>query len=245
MEAYFAGAKLLFQRLAIFDKPALVVIEPDFWGYAMQRSADGKGAVHVTAHAPDCANMTDDYRGLAGCLVKLARTFAPKTVIGFEASQWGGSLGAIVTYFKTIGADQADFISNDPLDRDAGCFEAHTDPNCQRSASGLYWDETNVKSPNFHEYLAWVKGMSEGVKLPVLWWQVPFGVPADAPGGAAGHYRDNRVRYLFSHVDEFIAAGGAGAFFGTGAGNQTYVTTDNGQFKNAVTQYFASPMVIP
>jgi hypothetical protein len=245
MKAYFSGAKLLFQRLAIFDKPAVVVIEPDFWGYAMQRSADGKGAVHVTAHAADCAGMTNDYRGLAGCLVKLARTFAPKTVIGFEASQWGGSQSAIISYFKTIGADQADFVSNDPLDRDAGCFEAHTDPNCQRSSSGLYWDETNTKSPNFREYLAWVKGVSDGVKLPVLWWQVPFGVPSDTPGGTAGNYRDNRVRYLFNHVDEFIAAGGAGAFFGTGAGNQTYITTDNGQFKSAVTKYFAAPVVIP
>ena len=245
MRAYWAGAKLLFQRLALFDRPAAVVIEPDFWGYAMQRSADGKGAVRVTAHAPDCGNVTNDYRGMAACLIQLARTFAPKTVIGFEASQWGGSLSAVVSYFQTIGADQADFVSNDPLDRDAGCFEARIDPNCQRTSFGLYWDETNTKSPTFHEYLAWVKGVTDGVKLPMLWWQVPFGVPSDAPGGTAGRYRDNRVRYLFGHVGEFIAAGGAGAFFGTGAGNQTYITTDNGQFQNAVTKYFAAPVAIP
>jgi hypothetical protein len=245
MKAYWSGAKLLFQRLAIFDRPAAVIIEPDFWGYAMQRSADGRGAVRVTAHAPDCAGVTNDYRGMAACLIKLARTFAPKTVIGFEASQWGGSLSAIVTYFKAIGADQADFVSNDPLDRDAGCFEAGTDPNCQRSAAGLYWDDTNTKSPTFHEYLAWVKGITDGIKLPMLWWQVPFGVPSDTSGGTVGRYRDNRVRYIFTHVDEFIAAGGAGAFFGTGAENQTYITTDNGQFQNAVTKYFASPVIMP
>jgi hypothetical protein len=244
MRAYWAGAKLLFQRLGVFDRPAAVVIEPDFWGYAMQRSADGRGAVRVTAHASDCAAMTNDYRGMAACLIKLARTFAPKTVIGFEASQWGGSLSAIVAHFKAIGADQADFVSNDPLDRDAGCFEARADPNCQRSASGLYWDETNTRSPTFHEYLAWVKGITDGVKLPLLWWQVPFGVPSDVPGGSAGRYRDNRVRYIFNHVDEFIAAGGAGAFFGVGAANQTYITTDGGQFKNAVTKYFAAPVAM-
>jgi hypothetical protein len=245
MSAYWSGAKLLFQRLAVFDKPAAVVIEPDFWGYAMQRSADGKGAVRVTAHVTDCSNLTNDYRGLAACFIKLARTYAPKTVIGFEASQWGGSLSAIVAYFKAIGADQADFVSNDPLDRDAGCFEAQTDPNCQRTSAGLYWDETNTKSPTFREYLKWVKGITDGVKVPMLWWQVPFGVPSDTPGGAAGRYRDNRVRYLFNHVDEFVAAGGAGAFFGTGAANQTYITTDGGQFKNAVTKYYAAPAVMP
>lgn len=245
MKAYWAGAKLLFQRLAVFNRPAAVVIEPDFWGYAMQRSADGKGTVRVTAHAPDCSGMSNDYRGMAGCLIKLARTYAPKTVVGFEASQWGGSLTAIVAYFKAIGADQADFVSNDPLDRDAGCFEARTDPNCQRSSTGLYWDETNTKSPNFREYLAWVKGITDGVKLPMIFWQVPFGVPSDTPGGTAGRYRDNRVRYIFNHVDEFVAAGSAGAFFGTGAGNQTDITTDNGQFQNAVTKYFAAPVVMP
>jgi hypothetical protein len=245
MKAYWSGAKLLFQRLAIFNRPSAVVIEPDFWGYAMQRSADGRGAVRVTAHAPDCAGMSNDYRGMAACLIKLARTLAPKTVIGFEASQWGGPLSAIIAYFKAIGADQADFISNDPLDRDAGCLEARTDPNCQRSAAGVYWDETNTKSPNFREYLAWAKGMTDGLKLPMLWWQVPFGVPSDTPGGTAGRYRDNRVRYIFTHVDEFIAAGGAGAFFGVGADNQTYITTDSGQFKNAVTKYFAAPVAIP
>jgi len=245
MKSYWAGAKLLFQRLAVFNRPAAVVLEPDFWGYAMQRSPDGLGAVRVAAHEPNCATMTNDYRGMAACLIKLARLFAPKTVIGFEASQWGGSLSGVASYFKTIGADQADFVSNDPLDRDAGCFEARTDPNCQRSGAGLYWDETNTRSPSFREYLQWVKGITDDVKLPMLLWQVPFGVPSDAPGGTAGRYRDNRVRYIFNHVDEFIAAGVAGAFFGTGAGNQTYITTDNGQFQNAVTKYFASPVVIP
>ena len=57
----------------------------------------------------------------------------------------------------------------------------------------------------------------------------------------AGHYRDNRVKYIFEHPDEFVAAGGLGAAFGVGAGNQTYISTDNGQFQNAVTKYFAAP----
>ena len=80
---------------------------------------------------------------------------------------------------------------------------------------------------------------------PILWWQTPFGVPSATPGGAAGRYRDNRVKYIFEHVDEFIAAGGLGAAFGTGAGNQTYINTDGGQFKNAVTRYFAAPVALP
>ena len=78
-----------------------------------------------------------------------------------------------------------------------------------------------------------------------MWWQMPFGVPSATPGGSAGHYRDNRVRYLFAHTDEFVAAGGFGAVFGTGAGNQTDITSDGGQFKAAVTAYNAKPTPLP
>jgi len=45
------------------------------------------------------------------------------------------------------------------------------------------------------------------------------------------------VHYLFSHVQEFVDACGVGAEFGTGAGNQTFITTDGNQFKDAVTSY--------
>ena len=84
-----------------------------------------------------------------------------------------------------------------------------------------------------------------GIGKPVLWWQMPFGQPSETPGGTPGHYRDNRVQYLFNHVDEFVAAGGLGAAFGTGAGNQTYITTDGDQFRQAVGNYFAGPTPLP
>jgi hypothetical protein len=245
MKAYWDGAKLLFQRLAVFGKPAVVQFEPDWWGFIMQKSPDGKQAVHVTTLAPDCATLSNDVIGQAQCLVTLGRKYAPKTALGFHVSRWGGSVSAISTFFKAIGADKADFLTTDMLDRDAGCFEAHTDSNCMRNDGPWYWDEANQTSPNFHEHLDWVKQVTQGLGLPMVWWQVPFGVPSSTPGGSAGHYRDNRVHYIFSHVSEFVAAGGMGATFGTGAGNQTYITSDGNQFKNAVSAYFANPVALP
>jgi hypothetical protein len=246
MKPYWDGAKLLFQRLGMFGKPAVVHLEPDFWGYAMQYSADGKKAVHVKALATDCAALSDDFIGMAKCFLALRDKYAPKTLVAFHVSKWGGNVQAILSYFKTIGADKADFLTTDVLDRDAGCFEEHTDPNCQRGGkTGWYWDESNQTSPNFHEHFAWVKQITTGLDLPMMWWQVPFGVPSNTPGGTAGHYRDNRVHYFFLHVDELVAAGGLGMAYGTGAGNQTYITTDNGQFKNAVTGYYAKPFPLP
>jgi hypothetical protein len=247
MGPYFDGARLLFQRVAAIGKPTVVNIEPDFWGFIEQASPDAKAPAHVTSLVPECAGLTNDVAGFARCILRLGRTLAPNAVIGFHASSWANPLPApVVAYLTRLGADQADFVSTDLLDRDAGCFEAHVDPKCQRGGkTGWYLDETNTTSPTFHEELAWARAIHDGVGLPIMWWQVPFGVPSATPGGTAGHYRDNKVHYLFSHVSEFVAAGGFAAAFGVGAENQTNITTDGDQFKTAVTAYNAAPAPLP
>jgi len=247
MTPYWDGVRLLFQRIAAFGKPALVHVEPDFWAYAQQMSNGSPAgvAVHVTGLVPECAGMTNDLSGLGHCILKLGRMLAPKAVIGFHASRWAGSAASMVSFLNGVGAGEADVIMQDMLDRDAGCFEAHSDPNCQRNDGPWYWDETNQTTPNFREYLDWAKAIGGGLGKPIVWWQVPFGVPSTTPGGSAGHYRDNRVHYIFAHIGEFVAAGGLGVTFGTGAGNQTYITSDGNQFKSAVTSYFASPVTLP
>jgi hypothetical protein len=248
MTAYWASAKLLYQRIAIFGEPAVVQLEPDFWGFLQKANADPtKQAVKVTLE-PDCAALPNDVTGLARCLVKLGRQYAPKAAIGLHASEWAaGTAQGVADYFKLIHASDADFISTDLLDRDAGCFEAHVDPECQRGGTtGWYLDESNATKPNFKDHFAWAKTIHDVTGgMPIMWWQLPFGVPSATPGGTAGKYRDNKVKYLFAHMDELIAAGGFAAAFGTGAGNQTYITTDGGQFKNAVAAYYAKPAVIP
>ena len=247
MKPYWDGARLLFQRIAMDDKPALVHLEPDFWAYAQQMSHGSPAglAVHVTGLVPECAGLTNDLAGLGHCLLRLGRMLAPKAVLGFHASRWAGDTASMVSFLNGIGAGEADVIVQDMLDRDAGCFEAHVDSQCQRNDGPWYWDESNQTSPNFHEYLDWAKAIGAGLGKPIVWWQVPFGVPSTTPGGTAGHYRDNRVHYVFGHIGEFVAAGGLGITFGVGAGNQTYITSDGNQFKNAVTAYFAAPVGLP
>jgi hypothetical protein len=245
MRAYWNGAKLMFQRLGDFGDPAVVHFEPDFWAYVQQASGGNPSSlpVHVKALAPDCADQPDNVVGMGKCLVALARKYAPKTLVGFHASTWAdGDPSKVGAFLAAIGGADADLVFIDMLDRDAGCFEAHTDPGCQRGGTtGWYLDESNQTSPNFNEQLASAAAIGKAVGRPMMWWQLPLGVASDTPGGSAGHYRDNRVKYLFSHVDAFIAAGGVGAVFGTGAGNQTDIVTDGGQFKRAVGAYFAAP----
>jgi hypothetical protein len=245
MQRYWGGARKLFQRLGNYGKPAVVHLEPDFWAYMQQKGGGDPTKVKALVKmATECADLGDDVGGVGQCLVRLARQYAPKTAIGFHASEWGGPPAQIVSFFKGIGASSADFVATDALDRDAGCFEAKVDPNCQRGGN-FYWDETNTTHPNFHDHLAYVKTITDGLGKPMLWWQVPLGVPSTMPGGTKDHYRDNRVHYLFGHVQEFIDAGFAGAAFGVGAGNQTSIATDGGQFKNAVNAYYAKPVPLP
>jgi hypothetical protein len=249
MDPYWAGAKLLFQKLAAFDKPAIVHFEPDFWGEAQQHAQNDDPRtvpVLVGSRLPECAAYDDDVAGMGRCLVHLARTIAPKVVIGFQASTFGAPDPArVAAFLVAVGAGDADITIVETLDRDAGCFEEHTDPRCQRDDGPYYWDDTNASHPNFHDHLTWARAIRDGVGKPLLWWQMPFGVAADAPGGSAGHYRDNRVKYLFDHTSEFVAAGGIGAVFGAGAPNQTTVTTDGGQFASAIAKYFAAPAALP
>lgn len=248
MRPYWDGAALLFDRLNLFNQPAVVHLEPDFWGFAQRQAPGGDPSripVHVSSLAPDCSSLPNDLTGMGRCLVRIARARAPKTMVGFHASAWAGSPGDIVTFLNRVGASESDLLVLETLDRDAGCFEAHVDSNCQRNDGPWYWDESNQTSPNFRQHLQYAAALNAGIGKPLLWWQTPFGVPSSTPGGSAGRYRDNRVRYVFSHIDEFVAAGGLGATFGTGAGNQTYITTDGDQFKRAVANYFGSPTPLP
>jgi len=246
MTKYWRGVRTMFERLGALGSPSIVHLEPDLWGYAQQRGDEPSLVpMKVGAIVPECVDLPANVAGFGKCAVRLGRKLAPKAVIGLSASKFGAydangnaDPARVARYLNRVGGAEADMVVVETLDRDAGCFEAATDPNCKR-AGAVYWDETNVRLPNFRDHLAWAKVIRTVTGKPLLWWQLPLGVPSNTPGGTSGRYRDNRVRYIFSHGWEFAEAGGIGAVFGTGAGNQTTVTTDGGQFKNALSKYLS------
>jgi hypothetical protein len=241
MQSYWSTAKLMFQKIAEYGGPAVVHFEPDFWGYTQSQEPDpSKFQAKVTAEAPDCAALTDNMVGMGKCLVKLARMYAPKAVIGFQASSWAGKPEDIVSYLAQIGAGTTDMVVVETLDRDAGCFEVGSDTACKRKVDNPYWDDQG-----FRDHLAWAKQIGDGLGVPLVWWQMPLGVPSTSPGGSSGHYRDNRASWLFSHPGEFVAAGGLGAVFGAGADHQTTLSTDNGQFVKLAGAYAGAPAQLP
>ena len=253
MSEYWSNVQLLFKTIAAYNKPTLVNFEPDFWGYAQAAAPNGDPTqlfAYVNINS-DCASLPNNIVGVAGCLIAEARKYAPKAYVGFPPTSWGdpNDPAGVIAFMNAIGAQHADFITAETLDRDAGCFETmNTTYGCSRNgtATGWYWDETNTTTPNFSQHLATVLTWHNGIGgLPVLWWQTPEGVPSSTPGGSAYNYRDNRVHYFLTHVSELVAVGGLGAVFSTGEDYQTNISTDGGQFQSLSGTYFAAPVSLP
>jgi hypothetical protein len=249
MATYWSRVKLLFQDIAATNKPALVNLEPDFWGYT-ERAAPGSDPTKLTAIVntnPDCATLPNNVVGVARCLIAMARQYAPNAYIGFSPSNWGGNTTAdVVAYLNAIGAQAADFVVEQTLDRDAGCREVSPQPSYCTGNGPWYWDETNQTHPNFHDHLAEAQAFHSGLgNLPIIWWQTPEGVPSATPGGTPNHYRDNREHYFLTHPAELTAVGGLAVVFSTGEVHQTSVATDGGQFQLLSSAYMAAPAALP
>jgi hypothetical protein len=260
MHQYLADMRLLFQKIAANDTPVAVNIEPDFFGYLMQRGTSAIPAKTHYADVPECADVPETAAGLMQCVLRLGHSIAPKARLGFHASMWGkyydvldanadieGSANAVGDFLMAISAD-TDFVSIETLDRDAGFWETSgggaTCSVTMGSRGAVYWDETNQALPNFSQHLRWVTALTTRMNRPAIEWQTPLGLPSTTCGGSDEHWRDNRVHYFFAHVPDLVDAGIAGMTFGTGAGGQTNLGTDGGQFKTAATAYKAAPVTL-
>jgi hypothetical protein len=251
MTQYWANVRLMYQMIARYGKPTLVNLEPDFFGFAQQQAlAAGQDGGKTTAFVninPDCASQPNNVIGIAGCLVQMARKYAPNAYIGFPPTDWGadGDIPAVIAFNNELNVGSADFIVLQTLDGDAGCYELQV-YQCVRPGSNWYWDETNTTSPNFNEYFANVNQYQQGIgdgRLPVLLWQNPEGVPSSTPGGYVHHFRDNREHYFLTHADQVVASHVFGVTFSSGP-NLTAITSDDGQFQSLFNAYLANPAAL-
>lgn len=244
MNKYWGQVRLMYQRIAQWGKPALVNVEPDFWGFAASQ-APGRDLTKMAAAVsgqPECATLPDTVAGLGQCFVQMGRKVAPKTLIGFPPAFWNGTPVEVAAMMRAAGANQADFIVAQTSDRDAGCREVASPPSeCQNGSAPFYWDATNQTSPNFHDnqkqYSDYRAALGNG--LPILWWQTPMGVPSDTPGGTDQHYRDNHVDYMLTNTQEYGDMHTIGMVFSAGGSHQTSISTDGGQFARLSRQYLA------
>ncbi len=240
---YLADFRFMLQRIG--TATALVHIEPDFWGYCEQANADphAEPAAVQAANKMDCATQENSIAGLGRCLIAMVRKYAPNARVGLHASAWGtnmdvlantdpsfdvaGEAAKLGSWLTAAGAGDGDFVVADMSDRDAGYY--------QSQGNDTWWDATNATLPNFHQAFAWAKAVAETVGKPIVWWQIPVG-NMSLPNTST-MWKDNRVDYLFAHMDEVAAAHGAGLFFGAGAGGQTTPESDGGNLIAKVKAY--------
>ncbi len=241
---FFDDLRFLFQTIG--GEPAIVHVEPDFWGYVIQKGPDPHAMpVPVpTANAADCASEEASVSGLGRCIVKMARKHAPNVKVALHFSPWvpkydivtntmasvdpAAEAQKLVTYMAQVGALDGDLVAVDISDRDAGYD--------QSKGQDTWLDATNSKLPDYHQALAWSKALADASGKAVVWWQLPVG-NASLPDQPK-RWKDNKVDYFFAHASEFAAASVAGVLFGAGDGDQTTPETDGGNLVSK-TQAFA------
>jgi hypothetical protein len=214
---YLDDWRFLLQRIG--NQRAMLHIEPDLWGFLRSTNGDPHAvpAKVSEANPTDCATQENSAAGLARCMIAMARGYAPNATVGLHASPWlyrsAGDGVAVGNFMRALGAEGGDFVVTDPSDRDAGWYEAQ--------GQNRWWDDTAAAA-----YLAWSKQLAETVGRPTVMWQIPLGNMAQ--NNTVNHWKDNRVDYLFSHLDEVVDAHVAALLFGAGHGEQTTPETDGG-----------------
>jgi hypothetical protein len=269
MGAYFADFRKLMQRLGPgtydgingFGGTAIVHVEPDLSGYAMQAVLDNSlcyGFCTATGNDPgnlkaavwttkdrEVRSYGDTYRGFSLALAHLRDLYAPNVLLAFHVSDWatrfdigsstdpslnvaalgqmaGQFAGKAGAYQMRTDTSRYDLIFNDVADRDAGFYTYVYGWN-------VFWDRYNVALPNFRRWETYLRAVLQAAGRPGMVWQIPIGNQYfRSESNTWGHYQDNRVEYLLSHVGELVQTGVIGLLFGAGNAGSTTQTDDQG-----------------
>ncbi|WP_406349031.1 RICIN domain-containing protein [Streptomyces sp. NBC_01597] len=203
-------------------------IEPDFWGYVRSLGNPHKVAAQVRAANPtDCGSQEDSAVGLAQCLITMVHKYAPNTGAGFHLTcwDWQSNMQGCVKDYTDLGAKNADFLVADVVDRDAAWYAKP-----ENGGRDTFWNDQKAAAA-----LGWYKTMAESVGKPVVLWQIPLGNMAQ--NNTRNHYKDDKVDWLLSHMDQVANAHVAALLFGAGQQEQTSVESDGGNLINKTIAY--------
>jgi hypothetical protein len=235
MNAYYADWTLLMQKVGAFKKTALIIVEPDLWGFMEQSVTHGSNsAASIPASVASSGNADaqaypNTAQGFAWALLHIRDKYAPNAVLALHSSPWGSTIDVAsnkdsslsvasvaardAQFLHTAGLSGApagvstfDLVSADIADRDS-------------AQSGNWWDPTNQALPSFARYLTYASALASGTGRSLMLWQVPVGNQYyDTENNSQGHTQDNKAQYILGHVADFARAGFIGTLFGPGNG---------------------------
>jgi hypothetical protein len=197
----------------------MIDLEPDFWGFARGYGDVNQVPAQVTAAAPnDCGNQENTVAGLARCLIAMARKYAPNTAVGLHITcwDWPGNVPRCGSDYLSLGATGADFLVGEVEGADAGLNALP-----ENGGQNTFWSDEKWAAQ-----LVYWKTMAETVGHPIVVWQIPLGNMQQ--NNTPNHYQDDKVDWLFSHMDQVASAHVAGLLFGPGSDASTSVQTDGG-----------------
>ncbi|MEU8517358.1 RICIN domain-containing protein [Kitasatospora sp. NPDC048722] len=206
----------------------MIDIEPDFWGYVRSHGDPHQTAAQVTASNPtDCGSQENSAVGLAQCMIAMAHKYAPNTGAGLHLTCWDWTTNTqgCVKDYAALGAKNADFLVTDVSDRDAGWYAKP-----ENGARDSFWNDQKATAA-----LTFYKTMAESTGKPVVLWQVPVGNMAQ--NNTLNHYKDDKVDWFLSHMDQVADAHVAALLFGAGQQEQTSVESDGGNLINKTIAY--------
>ncbi|MBB6690676.1 hypothetical protein H7B90_04585 [Cohnella xylanilytica] len=249
-------------------KTAVVHVDPDLAGYAQQAVLDnrncfglctGQGndpallkAAVASTRMPELEDLPDTYQGFNWALLRLRDLYAPNVIMAPHVNSWGT--------MRDVGKDPDPDLDVEGLGKLAGEFAAKSgtklvpagikpydfifnDIDDDDSAAGRgYWlDRTNLTLPNFHRWEQFVKSAVNHSGKKAMIWQIPVGNQVyRAMNNTPGHYQDNKVEYLFGHMDELVDSGIVGLMFGHGQPGSTshYNRMDDNGPEDSSPDYF-------
>jgi hypothetical protein len=249
MRAYLDDFRFFLRQVGV--APAVVHVEPDFWGYAQHAAraagtdAHGLPARVASANPTDCAAAEESIAGLGRCMISMVRRYAPNALVGLHGSAWASGFDCVFNtalsldvaaegrrtadFLLAAGAGCADLVVIDISDRDAGWYQRQVPPR------NSWLDGSNSVLPTFTQAFTWSRAVADRAGRKVLWWQVPVGnmaLPNACDASGSGTNQDDKLDYFFDHPDRVAASGAAGMAFGAGASCQTTPENDGGHLRS-------------
>jgi hypothetical protein len=244
MSAYYADWTLLMQKVGAFKKTALIVVEPDLWGFMEQSVTHGSNSAAsipasvASSGAADAKAYPNNAQGFAWALLHIRDKYAPNAVLALHSSAWGSTIDVATNTdpslnVSSVAARDAQFLRTAGLSGNpsgVSTFDLLSADIADRDSaqSGTWWDPTNKALPNFSRYLTYASALASGVGRSLMLWQVPVGNQYyDTENNSAGHTQDNKAQYIVSHIADFARAGFIGTLFGPGNGGTNALDSRN------------------
>jgi hypothetical protein len=254
MASYFGDFKILLQRAKEFNKPLLIMIEPDGYGFLEQQTANNPNAYAAVKDSglAELSALPNTVAGWGLAFLALRKSVGASNVrLGMHISGWasgkdiaygsvtdalGPEVDKVYNFLAPAGLASNvtgatyDFLVGDPLDRDSDYYKLVQGQDRWWDAS----DTASISSKSFNRYAEWLRLWNVKARQRWVLWQIPLGNSNHKNvynNGASGEgYRDNRPEYFFrgdtTHLAKFADAGVVALLFGAGASGMSSYQND-------------------